>query len=173
MTAVGRILVVSLAVAFGLVCGSVGVSQTARYKITKRFPDRIGQVDVLGIQVESTLPDGTLSDADLEKLAGFLCERLQQTTIGLIANLNAGANTEHMAVILTVDIDRFDATTQEQRQNRVPSYLFGTISLHRVSTGKHLGAATIWARGTGLDLDTNYLPDTVDEFAMAVRQIVQ
>jgi hypothetical protein len=173
MTAIRRLLVVSFVVAFGLAWGSVAVSQTARYKITKRFPDRVGQIEVLGIEVRSALPDGTLSDADLEKLAGFLCERLQQTTIGLIANLNAGADAEHMAVILTVDIDRFDATTREQRQNRVHAYLFGTISLHRVSTGRHLGAASIWARGSGLDLGTNYLPDTVDEFAMAVRQIVQ
>jgi hypothetical protein len=173
MAAIRMILIVSFMLASGIACGSVEGAHTARYKITNRFPDRLGQVEVLGIEVRSALPDGTLSDAELKKLAGFFCAYLQYTTIGLIANLNAGANAKHMAVILTVDIDRFDVTTPEQQRNKVPAYLFGSISLHRVSTDRQLGSASVWARGSVLDLSTNYPSDTVDEFALAIRQIVQ
>ena len=171
MTARRTLLVIALTFSIGLACSVLGVSPVARYKITERFPERLGRVEIVGIQVNSALPAGVLSEADLEKLAGFICERLQIFTIGLLANLNAGANAKQMEVILTIEISRFDASTQEQRKNRVPSYLHGDISLHRVSTGKRLGTATIWARGSGLKLKTNNIPDTVEEFALAIRQI--
>ena len=81
------------------------------------------------------------------------------------------ANTVKVRVIMTININLFEAATQEQRKNRIPSHLHGVIALHRVSTDKNLGAASIWARGSRLDLKTNYMPDTVREFADAIAQI--
>ena len=164
---------VLLILAFGLACTSLSVSPSSRFRITERFPKRMGQVEVFGVEVRSALPEGTIPDEQLEKLSAFFTHELQQTTIGLVANLNAGAEAEMMAVILTVDINRLDAATQEEQLNRVPSRLYGKIKLHRVATDKKLGAATILVAGAGLDLEANYAPDTVREFAAVLRRIVQ
>jgi hypothetical protein len=171
MAASRMILLIVLASTFGLACSTMGISPTARYKIIERFPERLGPVEVVGVEVRSALPVGVISEADLEKLASFISERLQRFTIGVIANINGGADAERMEVILTIDISLFEVATQEQRRNRVPSYLHGTVSLHRVATGRNLGTAIVWARGGRLDLDTNNVPDTVQEFAFAIRQI--
>ncbi len=173
MTLIRMLLVCALIVASGLSCSLLAVSPRSRFKVTDRFPDRLGQVEVFGIEVRSALPDGVVSDENLEKLSGFFADDLQQTTIGLVANINGGADPALMAVILTVDISRLDVPTQEQRKNRVPAYLHGTIALHRVANDRQLGSAVIWAKGSGLNLESNNSPDTVREFASVIRRIVQ
>lgn len=173
MTATRSVLGVSIVLAFTLACTLLSVSPSSRFRITDRFSGRLGQVEVFGVEVRSALPEGVISEAYLKKLSGFFTHELQQTTIGLVANLNAGAKRESMAVILTIDIRRLDIATQEQRQNRVPSRLYGNIELHRVATGRKLGAAVILAVGSSLDLEANYAPNTVREFAAVLRRIVQ
>lgn len=172
MRSARTILTVALVGAFALGCGHLGVSPKSRFQIQERFPDRLGSVEVMGVEVRSALPDRTLPDADLEKLAGFLAHDLRQTTIGVVTNLNAGADAAHASIVLTVDIHRLDASTREQRREGVPSRLYGTISLHRVATGRSLGTARIWVIGGALDLVPSYTPDTVREFASVIRRVV-
>jgi hypothetical protein len=82
-----RLLASSIILAFGLACTSL----SSRFRITERFPDRMEQVEVFGVEVLSALPEGTIPNEQLEKLSAFFTHGLQQTTIGLVANLNAGA----------------------------------------------------------------------------------
>ena len=78
-----------------------------------------------------------------------------------------------MDLILTIEINVLDAATPEERKERVPSHLDGTISLRNRATEKSLGRATIWATGSGLDLKPTYKPDTVRAFTNEIRKIIQ
>lgn len=166
------ILAALLVLVFGFGCTHMGVSPRSRFQIQERFTDRLGRVEVMGVEVRSALPDRVLPDEHLEKLAGFLAHDLRQTTIGVVTNLNAGADVSDASIVLTVDVHRLDASTRAQRRQGVPSRLYGTISLRRVATGRSLGTARIWVIGGGLDLAPTYTPDTVREFASVIRRVV-
>jgi hypothetical protein len=163
-----------LVLAFGFGCTYMGVSPSSRFQIQERFTPRLGSVEVMGVEVRSALPDRVLPDDHLEKLAGFLAHDLRQTTIGVVTNLNGGADVSDASIVLTVDVHRLDASTRAQQREGVPSRLYGTISLRRVATGRSLGTARIWVIGGGLDLGPTYTstPDTVREFASVIRRVV-
>ena len=178
MTATKMILGIALTATLGLACAQIGVAPSSRFKIVDRFPDRVGELEVLGIEVKSALPDGSIPEADLEKLAGFISDDLRGARGGrggsfaAVVNLNAGGKADKVGLILTIDINLLRAATPEERKKRVASHLHGTISLRNRVTGKHLGTAAIWATGSGLDLEPTYPPKTVAEFTDAIREIV-
>ena len=87
MRSARTILTVALVGAFALGCGHLGVSPKSRFQIQERFPDRLGSVEVMGVEVRSALPDRTLPDADLEKLAGFLAHDLRQRFRGRVSRI--------------------------------------------------------------------------------------
>ena len=128
-------------------------------------------------RVHSGLPEDAVSDAELERLGNFVAAGLRKTTIGALVNLTGREFEEeadaNVAFILTVDIDMLKAATQEERRNRIPSHLRGTVAIHRVASGRKLGKAMIWSRGSGLDLAANNSPDTVREFVATVRSIIR
>jgi hypothetical protein len=63
-----------------------------------------------------------------------------------------------MAVILTVDINRLDASTQEEQLNRVPSRLYGRIKLRRVATDRKPGPGSGEDASIEAWLSYQYLP---------------
>jgi hypothetical protein len=179
MTAVRTILGVSLAATLALACAQLGVAPSARFKIDERFLPRFGEAKVLGIEVVSGLPNGSVSEADLKKLSAFVTDDLWagneagQGSFDAIINITGGARAEKADLILTVAITLLEAATPEERKNRVPSHLHAIISLQSRESGKKLGTASIWATGSGLDLEPNYQPQTVRAFTNAIRDVLQ
>ena len=173
MTAIRIFLCVVLAAAVGLACAQVGVSPSARYKVTKRFRDRLPGLKVLGIEVKSALPNGSISDAELEKLSGFFATDLRQVRYLPVVNITAGGSETDADMILTIDITMLKAASQQERQKRIASHLRGNISLRSRTTDRELGAATIWAKGSGLNLKPNYVPATVRTFTKAIADVMK
>jgi hypothetical protein len=173
MAAVRIVLAVAIAVALGPACAQVGVVPRSDFKVVERFPDRVGEIETLGVEVESALPDGTISEADLEKLSAFISDGLREgDSFGAVVDLTSGGDAGKVGLVVTVHINLRKAATQEERKKRVRSYLVGIISLRNRVTGRSLGKAAIWATGPGLDLTANYTPKTVREFTDAIRQII-
>jgi hypothetical protein len=162
-----------LVTALGLACAQLGVAPSARFKIDERFPDRIGEAKVLGVEVTSALPSGSVSESDLKRLSGFFTRSLTEGSFDAAFDLTSGGHAGEVDLILTVDITLLEAATPEERKKRVPSHLHGTISLRDRATGRNFGRATIWATGSGLDLKPEYMPDTVRKFIEAIRGIVE
>ena len=179
MTALRMILGVSLAATLALACAQLGVAPSARFKIDERFPPRIGEVKILGIDVISALPSGSVSEANLKSLSAFISDGLRQGSqagqgsFGAIVDITGGGRVEQADLVLTIAITLLEAATPEERKNRVPSHLHGIISLQSRESGKKLGTASIWATGSGLDLEPNYQPQTVRAFTNAIRDVLQ
>jgi hypothetical protein len=173
MVAARTILAFALAASLGLACAQLGIAPRSHFKIVERFPDRLGEIETLGVEVKSALPDGSLSEADLEKLSAFFSDGLREAgNFGAVVNLNGGGNAKDVGLVLTVDINLLKAATPEERKKSIPSHLHGIISLRNRVTGRSLGTAAIWATGSGLDLTTNYMPKTVAEFTGAIQEIL-
>jgi hypothetical protein len=173
MAAARMILAIALAASLGTACAQVGVIPRSDYKVVERFPDRLGEIETLGVEVQSALPDGTMPEADLEKLSAFISDDLREgDRFGAVVDLTSGGDAENVGLIVTVHINLRKAATQEERKKRVRSYLVGIISLHNRVNGRSLGRATIWATGPGLDLTANYTPKTVRKFTEAIREII-
>ena len=172
MAALRMILGVALVTALGLACAQLSAVPRSHFKIVERFPDRVGEIETLGVEVKSALPDGTVSEADLKKLSAFFSDGLREGSFGSVVNLTSGGNANAVGLVLTVHVNLLKAATQEERKKRVASHLHGIISLRNRVTGRSLGTATIWATGSGLDLKPNYAPNTVLEFTEAIREII-
>jgi hypothetical protein len=172
MTVLRMILGVALVTALGLACAQLSAVPRSHFKIVERFPDRVGEIETLGVEVKSALPDGTVSEADLEKLSAFFSDGLREGSFGAVVNLTSGGNADAVGLVLTVHVNLLKAATQEERKKRVASHLHGIISLRNRVTGRSLGTATIWATGSGLDLKPNYAPNIVLEFTEAIREII-
>ena len=173
MMAARTILAVALAASLALACAQLGVAPRSHFKIVERFPDRLGGIETLGVEVKSALPDGSVSETDLERLSAFFSDGLREAgNFGAVVNLNGGGNANDVGLVLTVHINLLKAATQEERKKSIPSHLHGIISLRNRVTGRSLGTATIWATGSGLDLTTNYMPKTVATFTESIREIL-
>jgi hypothetical protein len=167
------ILAIAIAAILGTACAQVGVIPRSDYKVVERFPDRLDEIETLGVEVRSALPDGTMSEADLEKLSAFISGGLREgDRFGAVVDLTRGGDAENVDLIVTVHINLRKAATQEERKKRVRSYLVGIISLRNRVTDRSLGRAAIWATGSGLDLTANYTPKTVRKFTEAIREII-
>lgn len=173
MAAARIILTIAFAATLGTACAQVGVVPRSDYRVVERFPDRVGEIETLGVEVKSALPDGTMSEADLEKLSAFISDGLREgDSFGAVVDLTSGGDPGKVGLIVTVHINLRKAATQEERRVRVRSYLVGVISLRNRVTGRNLGKATLWATGPGLDLTANYTPKTVRKFTEAIREII-
>ena len=64
MAAARIILTVALAAILGLACAHAGVVARSDYRDVERFPDRVGEIETLGVEVKSALPDGTVLGAE-------------------------------------------------------------------------------------------------------------
>lgn len=155
-----------------LACGAAAVHPRAHFLIDDPFSSRVGRLEVTGVEVKSALSEGSLSDEDLEKLAGYVCADLRKATISKYLNLNAGADPGLASRILTIEVNLVQIATPEEQRDHVPSYLNGTVSFHRVATGANLGSARVWARGSSLGFQTNYVPNTVREFTSAIHKLI-
>lgn len=174
MATVRIILAIALAVVLGLACAQVGVLPRSDFKVVERFPFRVGEIETLGVEVKSALPDGTLSEADLEKLSAFFSAGLRERdSFAVVVDLTSGGDPEKVDLVVTVHINLRKSATVEERKRRVRSYLVGIIALRSRVSGRSLGTATIWATGSGLDLEANYMPKIVREFTEAIREIIQ
>jgi len=161
-----------LTISLNLACAAAAVIPRAHSVIEEPFAGRVGRIEVTGVEVRSALPEGAVSDEDLEKLAGYVCADLRKLTISSCINLNAGADAELASRILTIEVNLMRMATPEEQRKRIPSYLHGSVSIHRVATGANLGRALVWARGSSLDFQSNYVPNTVREFTSAIHKLI-
>jgi hypothetical protein len=173
------ILGVLLAAMVVLAAAQLGAEPRAQFKVDERFPPRIGEIKILGVEVSSALSDGSVSEADLKSLSVFISDGLRkgseagQGSFAAVVDITSGGRAKEADLILSIEITVLEAATPEERKERIPSHLHGTISLVSRATQKKLGTATIWATGLGLDLDSNYQPQTVRTFTATIREIIQ
>ena len=173
MAAARIILTVALAAILGLACAHAGVVARSDYRSVERFPDRVGEIETLGVEVKSALPDGTVPEADLEKLSAFISDDLREgQSFGAVVDLTSGGDPGRVGLVVTIHINLLKAATTEERRKRVLSYLVGVVSLRNRVTDRSLGTATVWATGSGLDLTANYMPKTLRKFTQSIREIL-
>jgi hypothetical protein len=167
------ILTVALAAILLLACAHAGVVAWSDYRVVERFPDRVGEIETLGVEVKSALPDGTVPEADLEKLSAFISDGLREgQSFGAVVDLTGGGDPGKVGLVVTVHINLLKSATPEERKKRVRSYLVGIVSLRNRVTDRSLGTATVWATGSGLDLTANYMPKTLFKFTDSIREIL-
>jgi hypothetical protein len=173
MTATRMVLALTLTAVVGLACAQLGVISRAQFKIVERFPDRVGEIETLGVEVKSALPDGMVSELNLEKLSAFFSDGLREGgSFGAVVDLTSGGDVKNVGLVVTVHISLLKASSQAERKKGVASHLHGTMSLRNRVTDRSLGVATIWASGSNLNLASNQMPKAVREFAEAMREIL-
>ena len=100
MKAIRIVLAIALTAGIGLACAQGGVLPRAQFKITERFPDRPGQIETLGVEVKSALPDGMISELNLEKLSAFFSDGLREGSFGAVVDLTSGGDVKDVAFVV-------------------------------------------------------------------------
>ena len=155
--------------------GGGGVVPNARYRITEPFKDSLS-ADLIGLRVRSDLATGSLSAEQISQLSTFLSVLLDRSGQYLaVIDLTSSKNTRAVLRIVDVGVTEFLPASQQQLAAGQPSKLSDVIWVTRTEgTRGSAGAASIWATGHRLKVvGKTEPPDTVKEFAEAIRELVK
>ncbi len=170
--AIRMVLALTLTAVVGLACAQIGVNSKVHSKITERFPDRLNRIETLGVEVKSALPEGAVSELDLEKLSAFISDGLRKGVFGAVVDLTGGGDVKNVGLVVTIHINLLEASDQAERKKGVTSHLHGSVTLRNRVTDRSLGATSIWASGSNLNLASNHAPQIVRKFTDELREVL-